>query len=240
MEFDTSHFRLADLKGAQGVRALVPKRIVPRGMEAPELPQSPGNPGKAGTRNALKQASNAAAKPMGAAPVAVRQTPGSPKPAAPPPPVARAMAAPFPRTAPRPDAIDAPAPHPGPLAAKVESDFDPNSTAVDFRTLGELVHQQDLAQSLFETKLVPDEAPVIEDPVADAHAAERSSWGAKELVPAAEGGPPDLAAKLKAKARATTPPPLPLPPEKSWLPTAVAIAGALALAVALVWYLLAD
>ena len=112
---------------------------------------------------------------------------------------------------------------------------------MDFRTLGELVHQQDLAQSLFETKLVPDEAPVIEDPVADAHAAELSSWGPRSCCtpPKAARGPrgeaqgqgPRNDAPAGAAAAAA---------EKSWLPTAVAIAGALALAVALVWYLLAD
>ena len=248
MEFDTSHFRLADLKGAQGARALVPKRIVPKGMEAEvELPQSPSNPGKAGPRSALKQASTAAAKPMGAAPVAVRQGPAA-RSAVPPPPVAAsALPAPASKAAPRPAPASAPrAPEPAarpaakPLPAPVESDFDPNATAVDFRTLGELVHQQDVAQSLFETELVPAEAPVVEEPAADPHAAELSSWAAKELAHGAAAEKPDLAAMLKAKARAASPPPVPLPPEKSWLPTAVAIAGALALAVALVWYLLAD
>ena len=202
LEFDTSHFRLADLKGRQGARALVPKRIVPKGMAAVELPQSPGNPGKAGPRNALKQASTAAQKPLGAAPVA--------------------------------------------------SDFDPNATAVDYRTLGELVHRQVVAQSLFETELAPAEAPGLEKepaaeaqaaaaPVEDRHADALSSWAARELASSAGAdGKPDLAAMLKAKARAASPPPVPTSKEKSWLPTAVAIAGALALAIALVWYLLAG
>ncbi len=122
---------------------------------------------------------------------------------------------------------------------------------MDFRTLGELVHQQVVEQSLFETELVPAEAPVIEEPaadpqavaapVADPHADALSSWAARELASsAAADGKPDLAAMLKAKARAASPPPVPTSKAKSWLPTAVAIAGALALAVALVWYLFAD
>ena len=247
LEFDTSHFRLADLKGAQGARALVPRRIVPKGMEAPVELQSPSHPGKAGPRSALKQASTAAAKPLGAAPVAVRQASGVAGTSAPPPVAAKAAPAPVARAEPRPAAVP-----PRPLPGPVESDFDPNATAVDFRTLGELVHQQVVAQSLFETELVPAEAKVLkepappappapEKPAADPQADALSAWAAKELqTSAAAEQKPDLAAMLKAKARAASPPPVPRAEGKSWLPTAVAIAGALAMAVALLWVLLAD
>ncbi len=87
----------------------------------------------------------------------------------------------------------------------------------------------------------PHEAKVIEEPAAGPHADALSAWAAKELqTSAAAEQKGDLAAMLKAKARAASPPPVPRAEGKSWLPTAVAIAGALALAVALLWVLLAD
>ena len=85
MEFDTSHFRLQDLKGSPAGRAGVPKRITPKGAEAPielDIPQAPDRPGKAVPRSTLKQASTAATKPAVAG---AGQTPAPPvaaKPAA--------------------------------------------------------------------------------------------------------------------------------------------------------------
>jgi hypothetical protein len=95
LEFDTAHFRLAEM--GQQPQQEAPKRrfrVAPRAEAKPVLP-----PGK------IKQASTAAA----------------------------------------------------PAAGKPE--WNPGSTVVDFRTLGELVHQQDVAQDLFESELSPAPRP---------------------------------------------------------------------------------
>lgn len=228
MEFDTSHFKLADMKGAQGARALVPKRIVPKGMDAPEIeiprpPQAPGKPG----RNALKQASTAAAKPAPGSPFGARNNP---------PPVATPRPAP---SEPRQAAIMSKGTsRPAGKPAAAEEEFDPNRTSVDFRTLGALVHHQNAAQALFESELVPAEAPIIDEPPPDPQVAELSKWAAAEM----QTGAREEAHPAAPKKKAAPPPPVPLPPrpEKSWIPTAIAIAGALALVAALAWYFIAD
>ncbi|MGZ6142472.1 MAG: hypothetical protein ACXWLM_03985, partial [Myxococcales bacterium] len=141
----------------------------------------------------------------------------------------------------RPAAPAPAAPKAPPRPPVEEEPFDPNRTSVDFRTLGALVHGQQVAQSLFESELVPDEAPVV-DPAPDPKAAELAKWAA-EQVKAEEKAQPkeDLAAKLKAKALAKPPPPVPLepPPGPSpWL--YVGIAGGILAAIAVVFFLFFD
>ena len=242
MEFDTAHFRLADMglsdrpqrselsKG--GDRLAVPKRILPKGAQAPveldkplptppplelDLPQTKG-PG-AKSRSVLKQASTAAANPSAPAPAvkSVRASP-APKPAAPAKPSSKPAAPPA-----------------------EEEAFDPNRTSVDFRTLGALVQKQQAAQSIFESELVPDEAPVVDPaPAADPKAEELSKWAAQQLKED-EKSQPDLAARLKAKALTKPPPPVPLGEPKgpsAWL--YVGIAGGILAAIAFVAFLLWD
>ena len=241
-EFDTAHFRLADMglsdrpqrselsKG--GDRLAVPKRILPKGAQAPveldkplptppplelDLPQTKG-PG-AKSRSVLKQASTAAANPSAPAPAvkSVRASP-APKPAAPAKPSSKPAAPPA-----------------------EEEAFDPNRTSVDFRTLGALVQKQQAAQSIFESELVPDEAPVVDPaPAADPKAEELSKWAAQQLKED-EKSQPDLAARLKAKALTKPPPPVPLGEPKgpsAWL--YVGIAGGILAAIAFVAFLLWD
>jgi len=225
LEFDTAHFRLAELgKSAPrltkgGDRLAVPKRITPKEAQGAlelDAPQPKGKP-----KSTIKQASTAAVKPS-----------------EPPPSVksVRAAAAPKP-AAPVKPAPSKPAGVPPPPVA--EEPFDPNRTSVDFRTLGALVQKQQQAQSMFETELVPDEAPVV-DPGPDPRAEELGSWAAQQLKEE-EKSQPDLAARLKARALAKPPPPLPMDEPKGpsmWL--YVGIAGGVLAALAFVAFLLWD
>jgi len=236
MEFDTAHFRLQDLKGAQGARALVPKRIVPKGMEPPiDIAPTPGSPGKAAPRNAIKQASTAAVKPAGSVPVGVRGVPPPPVPT--PPPMAKAAPRPSQKSSP-PKAAPPARPPPRPLPEKVESDFDPNATSVDFRTLGKLVHDQQAAQSIFESEIVPDEAPIVDEaPPAppDPHVAELSKWAAAEME---SGAKEEVQHPAAPKKRPLPPPPVPVapPPEKSYAPIAIGLAAALVIGLVILWF----
>jgi hypothetical protein len=153
---------------------------------------------------------------------------------------------PMPKAAPRPPpAQKAAPPKPAAPPPAAQPEWDPNSTSVDFRTLGELVRQQDVAQSLFETELVPSEAQVEPEPehVGEARAADLSKWAAQELAKeerAAKAAPrPAVAPKPK---RELPPPPIPTPkPQASgaaaWLWPSVAIGAILAavLALFLLW-----
>ena len=241
LEFDTAHFRLSELGTSDsapkrevltrgGDRLAVPKRITPQGAQAqaqgpleldapvqPPVPPSKREKISGKPRSVLKQASTAAEKSSEPPPAvkSVRAAP-APRPAAPPP--------------------KAPAP---PVA---EEPFDPNRTSVDFRTLGALVHGQQVAQSLFESELVPDEAPVVDPPQADPKAAELAKWAAEQVKVAEKSEPKeDLAAKLKARALAKPPPPVPIepPPGPSpWL--YVGIAGGILAAIAVVIFMFFD
>jgi hypothetical protein len=239
MEFDTAHFRLQDLKGGQGARALVPKRIVPQGMETPpEVPAPPRSPGQGGPRTTLKQASTAAVKQS--SPVGVRQMP---PPVAAEPPMAKATQRPSlkPATAPPSAARAAPRPAPRP-PEKGDSDFDPAATSVDFRTLGQLVSNQQKAQSLFETEIVPDEAPIVDEPpppATDPHVAALSKWAHSEME---SGAKEDARHPATPKKTPLPPPPVPVapPPEKSYAPLAIGLAAALVIACAILWFMLSD
>jgi hypothetical protein len=213
-EFDTAHFRLADL-GQQQQPQDTPKkrfRVAPAAAAQPVLPQ-----GK------LKQASTAA-------------VPGKlppPVPTPPPMPKAAPRAAPAPPPVPK-AAPGKPAPAKPAVPAEQDPEWNPNSTVVDFRTLGHLVHQQDVAQSLFESELAgaPQKAT-------EAHAADLSKWAAGEMVKeekAAEKGPRPAA--TPPPKRHLPPPPVPLPVPRAsgsapWVWPSVAIGAILAAALAL-------
>jgi hypothetical protein len=216
-EFDTAHFRLADLGQQAPPPADGPKkrfRVAPAAPAKPLIPQ-----GK------IKQASTDA--------VAGKAPPPMPTPPAMPKAAPRAPPAPPPQAAPAAKAKPAAAP---PAA---EPEWNPNSTVVDFRTLGELVRQQDVVQNLFESEVAAEpEKPK------QAHAADLSRWAAgemaKEKKAAAKSPHP---APTPGPKRQLPPPPVPLPvPHPSgsapWVWPSVAV-GAI-LAAALAFFLLWD
>jgi hypothetical protein len=112
----------------------------------------------------------------------------------------------------------------------------PNSTVVDFRALGELVHQQDVAQDLFESELSP--AP---QKAKEAHAADIFRYAAGEMAKeekAARQAPHTPAAPK----RDLPPPPTPLPRTMAsasapfiWPSVAIGAILAAALALILLW-----
>jgi hypothetical protein len=206
LEFDTARFRLAELKGSTGARAAVPKRIAPKGMEArPPRPSPSSHPV---IKSKLKQASTAARPmppPVDEIPLAVPR----PSPAAKPPPPARPAARPPPAKAP----------------AVLAADFDPRTTSVDFLAYGEQVHQQQVAQDLFESVAGP------EAPSANAH--ELGKLAAEEM--AKEQSP-----AVRAPSR---PPPvhIPLPPrKKSAAPVWFAVGGGVVALLVVLFLLFGD
>jgi len=117
-----------------------------------------------------------------------------------------------------------------------QPEWSPNSTVVDFRTLGELVHQQDVAQDLFESELSP--AP---QKAKEAHAADIFRYAAGEMAKeekAARQAPHPPAAPK----RDLPPPPIPLPRTMAsgsapfiWPSVAIGAILAAALALLLLW-----
>jgi hypothetical protein len=136
-----------------------------------------------------------------------------------------------------------PAPRPAPRPPEKDSDFDPEATSVDFRTLGQLVRNQQNAQSLFEKEIVPDEAPIVDESPAphapDPHVAELSKWAAGEME---SGAKEDARHPGAPKKKPLPPPPVPVapPPEKSYAPLAIGLAAALVIACSILWFLLSG
>lgn len=258
MEFDTAHFRLQDLGEAQpkrevftpgGDRLAVPKRVnavnnamassgpieldlpgKPTPTSQPPLPPQKRDKISSKPRSTLKQASTAAdpASAPAAAVKSVRAAP-LPKPAAPPPAAKKAP--------------------PPPVS---EEPFDPNRTSVDFRTLGNLINQQQAAQAELESALAPDAAEVDpEEAKGDPEADKLAKWAAEQIAKEKpEAAPPparaakaepkptpqvDLAA-LKAKALAKAEEP---PATSPWLYVGIA-GGIIAVIAVVIIFLMRD
>jgi hypothetical protein len=215
MEFDTAHFRLAD---QQQPPQDAPKR---------RFRVAPAAPGAAAKQlipqGKLQQASTDAVPGKLPPPVPRAAAPAKP---APMPPAAK--------TPPAPAAKGKPAPAP----AAGQPEWNPSSTVVDFHTLGELVHQQDVVQNLFESEVASEPQKAKEG-----HAADLSKWAAGEMVKEAKAAEKAPHAAATPPKRQLPPPPVPLPVPRTsgsapWVWPSVAI-GAI-LAAALAFFLLWD
>ena len=166
-EFDTSHFRLSDLK-----------RVKP--PEAPlalDLDEKEHKPGVVGYPTPGKPAAPVAA-PL------VKKI--SPLPAPKATPAARL----------KPVAVAEPPPAPAPpKPAKPEKPWDPNSTAVEYLPLGEQVHQDKLAGELFEGADEPAPAAPTLAPPKPAPAPEKRSQLIMNVKPPSSDVVAQIAAK---------------------------------------------
>ena len=195
MEFDTGHFRLAEMAAEDNgqSRNLEFDTAHFRLAEMGQQPTPVGGPMR------MRIAPGAPSPKAGApTPVSTDVLPTGARPALPRRPALGKSAPPRAKPAAAPKAAP-------PQPAEPDEDFDPNRTSVDFRTLGAQVHQQQVAQELFEEELVPAEADLPQDEAAriaaeKAKAAELARWAAEELkhkqaaeakpAPAAKAHPP--------------------------------------------------
>jgi hypothetical protein len=245
LEFDTAHFRLADMpKG--GDRLAVPKRIMPGGAPA----SAPQPPSAAPAKARLQPASTDAVSdpwmdplPRGARGPARAKGP-PPKPPVPPKTAAVSLAQektpPMGRTAPifplPKAAVPRLAPAPKPVPQEEDEEFDSTRTSVELLPLGERVHQEAVAGSLFTSE---------SSPVPSAH--DLSKWAADQLIAQAKAqAEAKKIAEAKAEAARKHPPrtpalPLPATPARRFQTTHMVYAGIGAFAALLaVLYLIFD
>ena len=222
MEFDTSHFRLAELKREETGLNRNTEFDTAHFRLADMAPEDSGQNRNLEFDTAHFRLADMGQQPQQDAPkrrfrVAPR---AEAKPVLPPGKIKQASTA--------------AAPAEPPAAEKPE--WNPNSTVVDFRTLGELVHQQDVAQDLFESELSP--AP---QKAREAHAADIFRYAAAEMAKeekdAKQTPHPPAAPK-----RDLPPPPIPLSRTTAsesapfiWPSVAIGAILAAALALLLLW-----